>query len=114
MQVRQQLYSGSMLRFRRYARHLAPLLRPLRQLIARYEAEAGLESSEALLEEVLGGTAAAAVEQQQDEAERGEDECDGDGDNEEDEVVERQDAELDGRSSGGDSSPTSGGDRDEL
>ena len=52
-QVRQKLYSGSVLRFRRYARHLAPLLRPLRQLILRYESETGLDSSQQLLEEVL-------------------------------------------------------------
>ena len=53
-QVRQQLYGSSVGRFRRYARQLAPLLRPLRQLILRYEREAGLEPSAALLEQVLG------------------------------------------------------------
>ena len=114
VQVRQQLYRGSMLRFRRYARHLAPLLRPLRQLIARYEAEAGLESSEALLEEVLGREAS----QQQEAAELGEDEFDGNGDDDEDEVAERQDAQPDGGgSSGSESSRDSGGGggaRDEL
>lgn len=66
-QVRQKLYRGSMLRFQRYARHLAPLLRPLRQHIARYEREAGLGSSEQLLADVLDGAppAPAAVGDQQ-------------------------------------------------
>lgn len=57
-----------MLRFRRYARHLAPLLRPLRQHIARYEREAGLEHSGQLLSEVLDGAPpvpSAAGEQRQ-------------------------------------------------
>ncbi|PSC69236.1 sulfotransferase [Micractinium conductrix] len=58
-QVRQRLYSSSMLRWRRYARQLAPLLRPLRSAILRYEREAGLESSAALLAEVLDTGAAA-------------------------------------------------------
>ena len=57
--MRQQLYSSSVGRFRRYARQLAPLLRPLRQLILRYEREAGLEPSAALLDEVLGPQEAA-------------------------------------------------------
>ena len=48
-----------MLRWRRYARQLAPLLRPLRSAILRYEREAGLESSAALLAEVLDTGAAA-------------------------------------------------------
>lgn len=48
-----------MLRFRRYVRHLAPLLRPLRRQISRYEREAGLESSEQLLAEVLDGASPA-------------------------------------------------------
>ena len=56
--MRQKLYSGSMLRFRRYAHHLAPLLRPLRQLILRYESEASLDSSEQLLAEVLDTSSA--------------------------------------------------------
>ncbi|PRW33326.1 serine threonine- kinase receptor R831 [Chlorella sorokiniana] len=56
-QVRQRLYSSSVGRWRRYARQLAPLLRPLRQLIARYERQAGLDSSEQLMAEVLEGSA---------------------------------------------------------
>jgi hypothetical protein len=61
--VRQRLYSDSVLRYRRYARHLAPLLRPLRDLILRYEREAGLDSSERLLSEVLdGGSRAGGVD----------------------------------------------------
>ena len=54
-QVRQRLYSSSVGRWRRYARQLAPLLRPLRQLMLRYERQAGLDSSEQLLAEVLDG-----------------------------------------------------------
>lgn len=54
-QVRQRLYSSSVGQWRRYARQLAPLLRPLRQLMLRYERQAGLGSSEQLLAEVLDG-----------------------------------------------------------
>ncbi|KAL4439889.1 hypothetical protein ABPG75_002890 [Micractinium tetrahymenae] len=73
-QVRQRLYRGSVLRFRQYARHLAPLLRPLRQLISRYEREAGLAPSEQLLAEVLdrappAADAAGEQRQQQEQAE---------------------------------------------
>ncbi|KAI7835611.1 hypothetical protein COHA_010488, partial [Chlorella ohadii] len=52
-QVRQRLYGSSVGRWRHYARQLAPLLRPLRQLILRYEQQAGLDSSEQLLAQVL-------------------------------------------------------------
>ncbi|EFN51199.1 hypothetical protein CHLNCDRAFT_141390 [Chlorella variabilis] len=56
-QVRQKLYGSSVLRYRQYARHLAPMLRPMRPLILRYERDAGLESSEHLLAQVLDGAA---------------------------------------------------------
>lgn len=52
-QVRQRLYSSSVGRWKRYARQLAPLLRPLRQLILRYERHVGLDSSAQLLAQVL-------------------------------------------------------------
>jgi uncharacterized membrane protein YgcG len=64
-QVRQRLYADSVLRYRRYAAHLAPLLSPLRPWILRYERDAGLESSAALLAEVLGGGEAQQQQQQQ-------------------------------------------------
>lgn len=57
LQVRQKLYGSSVLRYRQYARHLAPMLRPMRPLILRYERDAGLESSEHLLAQVLDGAA---------------------------------------------------------
>ncbi|KAI3431774.1 hypothetical protein D9Q98_010530 [Chlorella vulgaris] len=67
-QVRQRLYADSVLQYRRYAAHLAPLLSPMRHWILRYEREAGLESSAALLAEVLGGGEAQQQQQQQQQA----------------------------------------------
>lgn len=55
LQVRQALYTTSMGKWKHYAEGLAPMLLPLRKRILDYEAAAGLESSEALLDRLVAG-----------------------------------------------------------
>jgi hypothetical protein len=52
VQVRRAMYTTSLERWKAYKDFLTPLLRPLRDIILEYEAEAGLPSSAELLSQV--------------------------------------------------------------
>ncbi|GAB4823620.1 hypothetical protein N2152v2_010666 [Parachlorella kessleri] len=56
-QVRRAIYTSSLERWKAYKEFLPPLLRPLRDLILQYEADAGLPSSAELLSQVLDRSA---------------------------------------------------------